>query len=318
MVITGCIAVVGEPSTGSPCGAGSKVIFTPESIEKCAKTFVGMPVNCTFPESFSYIDGILDGHGDTNIGFIRKVNAKNNELLAEIVIWKDKFPRQADLIRLGVDSLGFSCEWYNLQTHGGLVDRENVTFIDEFEGVGCAILWKDAAAFSQTYIEKLAACKEERIDTMANEEIKTIVSEMGEMISAKISEFSAQLEEIKASRVDLAPIEAKVEALTAEMEKSNKAFEEYVTAQVEAQAKAEEAAKVQAQAELEEQKKEEEVITASQEVEDVVPPQPTMAQHVEANPTMNDSKEELDKIYASKEMSPLDKLRAIAKARISQ
>ena len=94
MVINGCITKINKASTGAPCGADGKLaVFTSESIKKCADTFVGMPLNCTYPEGF-FADGtdLFTGHGETNIGYIRSVEAKGDDLMAELVIWKDKFP----------------------------------------------------------------------------------------------------------------------------------------------------------------------------------------------------------------------------------
>ena len=65
MVVTGCIAKIGEPSTGSPCGAdGYNICFTQESVSACGKSFVGMPVNCILPDDW-YCGGyeLFDGHG---------------------------------------------------------------------------------------------------------------------------------------------------------------------------------------------------------------------------------------------------------------
>lgn len=314
MIITGCVAKIGEASTGAPCGAmGRKVVFTEESIAKCGKTFEGMPLNCTFPEpytDYSY-EGVFTGHGDTNIGFLRKVKAKGNDLIAEMVIWKDKFPEQANLFVYAMDALGFSCEWYNTATHDEVVGKETYTYIDEFEGAGCAILWKDAAAFNQTFIEKLAASKEQERndDSMTNEEkqelIKEMVSAMSEVVDTKVKEV---MEKVEANKVDIAPLQEKVELISAEIEKNGKAFEDYVLAQVE-----KEQAKVEAAKEVEVEQ-EEKIEASVEEKKDI--PVPTAVQHIEPNPNVGDKVSELDKIYASDKMSPIEKLRAITKARM--
>ena len=57
MVINGCITKIGKASTGAPCGTDGKLaVFTAESIKKCADTFVGMPLNCTYPDGW-FADG---------------------------------------------------------------------------------------------------------------------------------------------------------------------------------------------------------------------------------------------------------------------
>ena len=134
MVINGCITKIGKASTGAPCGTDGKLaVFTAESIKKCADTFVGMPLNCTYPDGW-FADGtdLFTNHGDMNIGYIRSVEAKDDNLMAEIVVWKDKFPEEAFMIVNGAEALGFSVEWYATQTHE---DEENV-YMDEFQGAG--------------------------------------------------------------------------------------------------------------------------------------------------------------------------------------
>lgn len=335
MIVSGCIAKIGEPSTGSPCGAnGNKVVFTSESIANCGKTFEGMPLNCTFPTDYrdtAYGDNVFTGHGDMNIGFIRKIKAVGNDLMAEIVIWKERFPAEAELILLAMDSLGFSCEWYNDATHEDMINREKVTVIDAFSGVGCALLFSNGAAFSQTYIEKIAASKEkiETTNDKADERVDNDMTkeELQEVLKAAFDAFEAKMDEkVEASKVDLAPIMEKVDSLVekveanrAEVEKNGKAFEDYVLAQVE---KEQEQAKVEAEnvdakkveASVEEEKLEAKVEASVEDVKDI--PMPSAVQHVEPNPNVGDTVNDMEKIYANKEMSNIEKLRAISKARL--
>lgn len=282
MVINGCITKINKASTGAPCGADGKLaVFTSESIKKCADTFVGMPLNCTYPEGF-FADGtdLFTGHGETNIGYIRSVEAKGDDLMAELVIWKDKFPEEAFMIVNGADSLGFSVEWYATKTH----EDEDKVFMDEFQGAGCAILWKNCAAFSDTFIETLAASmeKKNRSDKKMNEqEKKEIIDSIMAGLDEKLKDYEKKIEEIKAS----------VDNVKGEVEESVKASIEEIKADVE---------------------KAKDTVEASKEV-----PAPE-TQKIAPNPfeaSKEETKEEkIEKINAS-DMSLAEKIREITKVR---
>lgn len=282
MVINGCITKINKASTGAPCGADGKLaVFTSESIKKCADTFVGMPLNCTYPEGF-FADGtdLFTGHGETNIGYIRSVEAKGDDLMAELVIWKDKFPEEAFMIVNGADSLGFSVEWYATKTH----EDEDKVFMDEFQGAGCAILWKNCAAFSDTFIETIAASmeKKNRSDKKMNEqEKKEIIDSIMAGLDEKLKDYEKKIEEIKAS----------VDNVKGEVEESVKASIEEIKADVE---------------------KAKDTVEASKEI-----PAPE-TQKIAPNPfeaSEEETKEEkIAKINAS-DMSLAEKLREITKVR---
>ena len=282
MVINGCITKINKASTGAPCGADGKLaVFTSESIKKCADTFVGMPLNCTYPEGF-FADGtdLFTGHGETNIGYIRSVEAKGDDLMAELVIWKDKFPEEAFMIVNGADSLGFSVEWYATKTH----EDEDKVFMDEFQGAGCAILWKNCAAFSDTFIETIAASmeKKNRSDKKMNEqEKKEIIDSIMAGLDEKLKDYEKKIEEIKAS----------VDNFKGEVEESVKASIEEIKADVE---------------------KAKDTVEASKEI-----PAPE-TQKIAPNPfeaSEEETKEEkIAKINAS-DMSLAEKLREITKVR---
>lgn len=230
MIINGCITKIGKASTGAPCGTDGKLaVFTAESIKKCADSFVGMPLNCTYPEGL-FADGteLFTNHGDTNIGYIRSVEAKDDNLMAEMVIWKDKFPEEAFMIVNGADSLGFSVEWYPTQTHE---DDENI-YMDEFQGAGCAILWKNCAAFSDTFIETLAASREKknRSDNSMNEqEKKEIIDSIMAGLDERLKGYEEKIEEIKASVEQVKgdveeSVKASIEEVKSDMEKAKDEF----------------------------------------------------------------------------------------------
>lgn len=318
MIITGCIAKVGEASTGSPCGAGGYfIVFTPESVEKCGKTFEGMPLNCVLPEEeWLPSEAILSGHGNSTIGYLRKIKVKDDNIMAEIVLWKEKYPWLAELTVNAMDALGFSVEMYPTVTHED--DKNNIQYIDEFEGVGCAMLWSNTAAFSQTFIEKIAA---NRSDKSMNEEMKKEVSELikaeSDVQAENINKIS---EELKASAEVLDELKEAIGAMT-ELKES---FEQ-MKVQLDEQGQFINDLKASAEGveeltsdELEKVKAELEEIKAG--IAQPVIPVPKAGQQVAENPNLEDDKgaklkAEIEKINASS-MSNMDKLKAIARAKM--
>ena len=317
MIITGCIAKVGEASTGSPCGAGGYfIVFTPESVEKCGKTFEGMPLNCVLPEEeWLPSEAILSGHGNTTIGYLRKIKVKDDNIMAEIVLWKEKYPWLAELTVNAMDALGFSVEMYPTATHED--DKNNIQYIDEFEGVGCAMLWSSTAAFSQTFIEKIAA---NRSDKSMNEEMKKEVSELikaeSDVQAENINKLSV---EIDASKELLEELKVAVEAMAEIKESLNKmqevqaSHEQFIN---DLKASAEGVEDLPSD-ELEKVKAELEEIKAG--IAQPVIPVPKAGQQVAENPNLEDDKDakfkaEVEKINASS-MSNFEKLKAIAKAK---
>ena len=122
--------------------------------------------------------------------------------MAEIVMWKEKYPWLAELTVNTMDSLGFSVEMYPTKVHND--DKNNIQYIDEFEGVGCAMLWSNVAAFSQTFIDKIAAMRsdnnmDEKMKNEIAEQVKASVAESAEQIKVAIDETIKNLAETVAS-----------------------------------------------------------------------------------------------------------------------
>ncbi len=310
MIITGCITQIGKASTGAPCGAqGKRVVFTPESIEACAQSFVGMPLNCTYPDGW-WGEGtdLFTDHGRTNIGYIREVHAEGENLMAELVVWKEKFPDEAYMILNGVDALGFSVEWYATKTH----ENEELVYMDEFEGCGCAILWQNCAAFGDTFIERLAAARDKnRSDVeMTKEEMQELMKEfqagVEKTLAEKLETIEKAQDEIKAALDSKASTED-VEGIKEQVEAAKEAAEK-AKGEVEAmQAAAEKSA--------EEDGKDEPAEPTKAAAEDI--PAPKAGQGIAPNPNVGegDKEAEIGKINASA-MNPLEKIREITKLRM--
>ena len=319
MIINGCIAKIGEPSTGAPCGSGGyNVCFTQESVDACGKSFVGMPVNCVLPAGI-WGDGadecyapeeVLSGHGDTIIGFVRKCKAQDDNIMAEIVMWKEKYPWLAELTVNTMDSLGFSVEMYPTKVHND--DKNNIQYIDEFEGVGCAMLWSNVAAFSQTFIDKIAAM---RSDNNMDEKMK---NEIAEQVKASVAESAEQIkvamdETIKNLAETVASISATLDGIV-------KAQAEPEAPVEEPEAPVEEPVKASNETEQEIARLKATVEALKASIEKPSIPEPKTGQKAQANPNLDapsDKAEKINQINASS-MSAMEKLRAIARLNIKK
>jgi hypothetical protein len=211
MVIEGCITQIGVPSTGAPCGSdGKKIVFTQESVDANISTFDMMPVNCTFPEGcdWSWSPGteVFTGHGETNIGVIEKAWSEGTDLMAKMVVWKALFPDIAFMAINGQAALGFSIECNANKTHDGIDD--GYLYIDDFTGLGTAMLWKNTAAFEGTYIRELVANKQKDGNEMTEEQMKAL-------LDAMMIEVKASVAEVKSS------VETMVTEVKAEVDKAN-------------------------------------------------------------------------------------------------
>lgn len=216
MYIIGCIATIDEASEGSPCGAdGKRVILSSKNADKCIQTFKGQPMNCLF-ENWGYVPDTFTGHGNQYwgkyFGFIEDAWQDGKKLMAKIVVWKEAFPQLASTIINAQRSLGFSIEIYPTQLHE---DEEEHIVVDEWEAFGCALLWRNCAAFGEeTYIEKLVASleksKESKGDAeMTKEEIQSIVASVSAGVTEEVKKIVDEkitglgIEDIKASIEDM-------------------------------------------------------------------------------------------------------------------
>lgn len=217
MIIEGCITKIAQASTAAPCGSdGRQIVFTREAVDKNYKTYEMMPVNCSFPEDWDWSPGteVFTGHGSMNIGVMEKVWPEGEDLMAKVVVWKALFPDISFMTINAKDSLGFSIECTADKTHDGTED--GFMYIDEFTGLGCAMLFKNTAAFSGTYIRELVASLNkptEKVEDNMNEE------QMKALLAGLLDNFKTELKasvESMESKVDTMVTEVK-----AEVEKAN-------------------------------------------------------------------------------------------------
>jgi hypothetical protein len=221
MVITGCLFKIGSPSDGAPCGSdGKKIVFTQQSVMDNYATYDMMPVNCIFPEDFEWSPGtdVFTGHGETNIGVIEKTWIDGEDLMATMIVWKAIFPDISFMTINAKDSLGFSIECFPDETHDGADD--GYLYIDKFTGLGAAMLFKNTAAFSGTYIKNLVASLQTNLNikddvNMTPDEMKQCMKDamsemMQEMVDGMDTKVAASITEVNA---EVVKVNAQVEAL---------------------------------------------------------------------------------------------------------
>ena len=246
MYLIGCIATIDEASEGSPCGAdGKKIILSSKNADKCIKSFKGQPMNCLF-ENWGCVSEVFTGHGNQYwgmyFGYIEDAWQEDKKLMAKIVVWKNTFPELASTILNAQRSLGFSIEIYPTQLYE---NEEGNMVIDEWEAFGCALLWRNCAAFGEeTYIEKLVASLQKSKDekkgmgdaNMTDEQLESAVSKITAKLEKTIDEKIAGLgiDEIKSSIESLQQSQSKPKVEEKEPEEVNKEEKAEETKPVEA------------------------------------------------------------------------------------
>lgn len=204
MRFTGTCMFLDEPSDYIPGGVDKPVMLSSEVAETCASTMNLMGINCDY-DPWLFPDEVMMAHDRRNkIGVVEKCWVDGNELKFTGIIYKNDFPDVAEFIKKTVDSLGFSVEAiFNIHEFEDHIEMADVEF------TGVAMLFKNAAAYQNTYIAEIAA-KAKGKQLMNEQEIKALVDEA---VKASIeAQAKAQAEEAK----ELADAKAEVERLTAE------------------------------------------------------------------------------------------------------
>lgn len=206
MRFTGTCMFLDEPSDYIPGGVDKPVILSADVANECASTMNLMGINCDY-DPWLFPDEVMMAHDRRNkIGVVEKCWVDNNELKFTGIIYKNDFPDIADFIKKTVDSLGFSVEAiFNIHEHEEYIEMADVEF------TGVAILFKNAAAYQNTYIAEIAA-KAKGKQLMDKQEILAIVDEA---VKASIEAQAKAQAEAKEAQ-ELADAKAEVERLTVE------------------------------------------------------------------------------------------------------
>ena len=216
MRFTGTCMFLNTPSDYTPNGVDRPVVLSSEEAEKCASTMNLMGINCDY-DPWLFPDELMTAHNRRNkIGVVEKCWVDGDELKFTGIMYKNDFPDIADFIKKTVDSLGFSVEaMFNLREHDDYIEMADVEF------TGVAMLFKNAAAYQNTYIAEIAA-KAKGKQVMEKQEILQLIDEA---IKANI-EASAKEAQAKAEAKALKDAQAEVERLTAECSAKDTAIAE--------------------------------------------------------------------------------------------
>lgn len=206
MRFTGTCMFLNTPSDYTPNGVDRPVLLTSEEAEKCASTMNLMGINCDY-DPWLFPDELMTAHNRRNkIGVVEKCWVDGDELKFTGIMYKNDFPDIADFIKKTVDSLGFSVEaMFNLHEYEDHIEMADVEF------TGVAMLFKNAAAYQNTYIAEIAA-KAKGKQSMEKQEILNLIDEA---IKASIEAQAEQAAKAKEAK-ELADAKAEVERLTTE------------------------------------------------------------------------------------------------------
>lgn len=213
MRFTGTCMFLNTPSDYTPNGVDRPVVLSSDEAEKCASTMNLMGINCDYAP-WLFPDELMTAHNRRNkIGVVEKCWVDGDELKFTGIMYKNDFPDIADFIKKTVDSLGFSVEaMFNLREHDDYIEMADVEF------TGVAMLFKNAAAYQNTYIAEIAAKAKGK--QMEKQEILQLIDEA---IKANM-EASAKEAQAKADAQELANAKAEVERLTAECSAKDEAI----------------------------------------------------------------------------------------------
>lgn len=214
MKFTATVMYLDQYSDGVPGGTvWDKILLEKSECEKALDTMNLMGINCVWNE-WSTADWQFYGHNPRNkIGVVEKTYIEGNELKIDGIIYKNDFQDISRFIKNVMDSIGFSIE----ASFNDCEETEEGVIIRDVEFTGVSMLFKNCAAYSDTYIETLSASKKDK-EIMTQEERNTFIEEVTNSVMAKISEVQEQ--EKQAS--ELETLKAQIETLQA----SNKALEE--------------------------------------------------------------------------------------------
>lgn len=214
MKFTATVMYLDQYSDGVPDGTvWDKILLEKSECEKSLETMNLMGINCVW-NKWDSPEWQFYGHDPRNkIGVVENTYIDGNQLKIDGIIYKQDFYDISQFIRNTMDSMGFSIE----ASFNDFEETEEGVIIRDVEFTGVSMLFKNCAAYSDTYIEKLSASKKDK-EIMTQEERNTFMEEVTNSVMAKINEVKEQ--EKQAS--ELEALKAQIETLQA----SNKALEE--------------------------------------------------------------------------------------------
>ena len=200
MYFTATFARIGTPSDGTPCGADEPVVIDAEEAAKSIKTMNFMGIDCEWDEWWP--EYCMTGHDTRNkIGVVRNAYIEGNELKIDGLIYSKDFSDIAFFIKNATPSLGFSMECLASSE----IQDDNYEHLHDITFTGVAILFKNLAAYEDTYLDYVAS-KKKGTKGLTKEEMEQLVGSLKETINASQAEFEKKMNEkfdaFKASKVE--------------------------------------------------------------------------------------------------------------------
>ena len=253
MRFTATVMYLDQYSDGVPDGTvWSKILLEKSECEKALDTMNLMGINCVWNEWYT-ADWQFAGHDPRNkIGVVEKTYIEGNELKIDGIIYKHDFQDISNFIKNAMDSMGFSIE----ASFNDWEETEEGVIIRDVEFTGVSMLFKNCAAYSETYIEKLSASKKGK-EIMTQEERNTFIEEVTNSVMAKINEVKEQEKqetELQTLKAQIGTLEETIEALKVE----NETLKASATKEVEAKEESKEDTKEESKETSEKETKEDE------------------------------------------------------------
>lgn len=217
MKFTATVMYLDQYSDAVPGGtAGERIMLEKSECEKSLESMNLMGINCVWNE-WGTPDWQFDGHDPRNkIGVVENTYIEGNELKVDGIIYKQDFSDITQFIKNAMESIGFSIE----ATFNNWEETEEGVIIRDVEFTGVSMLFKNCAAYSETYIEKLSASKKGK-EIMTQEERNTFIEEVTNSVMAKINEVKEQEKqetELQTLKAQIVTLEETIEALKVENE----------------------------------------------------------------------------------------------------
>lgn len=246
--------IIGSPSDGVPCGADLPVMLDMDEAQKCVNTMDLMAIDCMWSDWFP--EDCMTGHDTQNkIGVVEQAYIEGNEMKIKGFVYAMDFPEIAYFIKNATPALGFSMECIasTEEKEDGFEHLSDVTF------TGVAILFKNLAAYEDTYIDYLAAAKKKKEDEkLTKEEMEQLMASVKDTVEASQKQFAdkfvdiatklgelqagktvpkagedkAALEKLEAEKKQLADEKAALEAAQKDIEEKAKTEKETLEKQV--------------------------------------------------------------------------------------
>ena len=312
---TGILCSIDSPSINAPNGSGGKQVqLSSDAVQNAIGTLVGMPVNASYDG-----DKKFDMHKPKEIiGQISNAYIKDNDIWIEGYLYPQNCPEICASIKKEKKDLGFS---YELLASKFEVDKD-IMYVTELVFIGACLLYKDCAAYGDETQLLAAQTKRKEVDKMEDKDLKTIVTailagideknkkeqevDLGKQVTDLVSALSTITESIEENKKSIEEVAMEIGVLKSEKVEASKieapVFEDGVNYKYNAETK--EFVKIEAT--KEDPKAEVPVPQTLQAGKEVV-------DNKDLNAGKKDFSAEKEAIWASKDLSPMQKLSKISK-----